>query len=835
MTNNAHDTRLTIYSPVAGLVRPLTDVPDPVFAEKMLGDGLAVEPSSNTLYAPMDGVVKTLHKAFHALVIEKDGVEILIHVGVETVNMHGEGFKAFVSKGSAVKKGDKLLEFDRDLISKRAQSNFVIVIVANQPEVKIFTTSAKEAAPGQPLFALGAAVKEEAPAPAARPPQPELCSDVITIQNKNGFHARPASVLAKLAAGFEDTDIFIVKNNTRANAKSMVEILGLGIDFGDKISFCASGARQAQALEEVTAAILKGLNEGARAQTGANKPKPDFSKEAQLSGVNVFPGLVLGKAFIYEKEEIKVEEYCDNPEKELNKLYAAVEAVTAALKAEIEAAAGHTGKTEILEAHLTMLGDPVLRQTSRELVKSGKCAAFACRAATQKGISVLQATGNKLLQERADDYKDVEARLIFALTGKKQTAPVFGPDTILIMRNMLPYELAYINQNVKGIALAGGSPTSHVSIMLKNMGVPSIISLGGDIMSVPQGADVIINSELGTITINPSNIEEVKKQQQIKAKARAENRARALEPAITKDGVEIRIKGNVGTLDEAQKAAALGAKGLGLVRSEFLFAGNAVAPTEEEQYKLYQQIADSQNGQSVIIRTLDVGGDKPLAFMPIEREENPIMGLRGVRNYSLDIEIFKSQVRAILRVTPCGAAKIMLPMIGFTGELAFFREIIAKEAAALGVKDFSVGIMVEVPSAALMAGEFARQADFLSLGTNDLTQYALAIDRGHPSLSSYADTLNPAVLKLIAMTAEGGAKHGKPVGVCGAAASDLVAVPLLIGLGVSDLSVVGPLIPDVKAFIRTLDFKECRDMARAALNMQQARQTREMVKARFKL
>jgi len=219
----------------------------------------------------------------------------------------------------------------------------------------------------------------------------------------------------------------------------------------------------------------------------------------------------------------------------------------------------------------------------------------------------------------------------------------------------------------------------------------------------------------------------------------------------------------------------------------------------------------------------------------IPREENPIMGRRGIRNYSLNLELFKSQARAIMRVTPHGAAQIMLPMVGFMDELAACKQIIAAEQEKLGIQKVTLGIMVEVPSAAILAAEFAKHVDFLSIGTNDLTQYVLAIDRGHNALSPKADVLNPAVLRLIKMAAEGVAKYNKPLSVCGAAASDLSAVPVLLGLGIRDLSVVSGLIPDVKAFIRTLDMADCRQLAALVLNMQEARQVREIVKSKFNL
>ncbi|MDR0734201.1 MAG: phosphoenolpyruvate--protein phosphotransferase [Elusimicrobiota bacterium] len=823
------DINLSVFSPASGVVVPLSEVPDPVFAEKMLGDGLAVNPSSNFIYAPFDGIVKTLHKAFHAVVIESKGIEVLIHIGVETVNMKGEGFSAFVAAGRQVKQGDKLIGFDRDLISRKAVSNLVVVIVSNRPEIELNKTEAgRDIQAGQFLFSLGAGVVPEQEAAVTKPEDFAL-SRVITVKNKNGFHARPASLIAKLAAGFDKTVVQIIKGAQRANAKSMVEIMGLSIDYNDNIQVAAAGADKEAALKAVSEAILKGLNEGGGTSAKQNY---DFTKELEFYGVPAYPGLVIGKTFVLKKQNIDIEENASDPAAQSAKLQKATAAVKTALEKEIAASKG--AKQEILRAHLEVLEDPFLLGTAEAIIKRGKSAGFAWRGAVEKSIKILEATGNKLLKERADDYKNAEARVLFELTDKKYETPVFPKDSIVIAKDLLAYELGSFNDNVAGLIIAGGSPTSHVAIMLKNMGLASILATGEAVLDIPAGRDIILNSELGKITLNPSNIEEIKKQKAAREAARAVNLRHAQEPAVTKDGTAITVKGNVGSLEEARKAAEKGSEGIGLVRTEFLFAGSQ-APSEAEQYELYQKITDSQRGKPVIIRTLDVGGDKPLDYIDIPREENPIMGLRGVRNYKLHLELFKAQARAIMSVNPHGAAQIMLPMVGFLDEIINYKQIIAAEQEKLGVKKVSLGIMVEVPSAAVLAAEFAKHVDFFSIGTNDLTQYALAIDRGHNALSPLADTLNPAVLRLIKMTAEGALKYERPVGVCGAVASDITAVPVLLGLGIRDLSVVGGLIPDVKAFIRTLDIADCQEAAAAALTMQEARQTREIVKSKFKL
>ena len=821
------EINLSVFSPVSGLVKPLSEIPDAVFAEKMLGDGLAVNPTEDFAYSPIDGTIKTLHKSFHALVIENKGVEILIHIGVETVNMRGEGFKAFVQQGQAVKKGDKLIGFDRALMSKKVPSNLVIVIVANKPQAPLQKTFASEVKHGDFLFSLGnKSATQQGPCAGGN----EIFSENICVLNKNGFHARPAARIAKVASAFEDADIYILKKDLKANAKSVVEILSLAIDFKDEIIVSACGAQKEEALKEVTRAIIAGLNENITPFALKPRVKPDFSAPVELHGLTVFPGLVIGKAFIMKKPDIKVEEFSSNPAAELEKLSAAIEKVRRELE-NVIAGRGPGDKKEILEAHLTLLADPFLINTAQACIRANKTACYGWRSAVRKGIAALNSAGSKYLQERIEDYRDAETRVLVELTGSKFTAPDFPKDSIVIARDLLSYELALFNNNVVGVIMALGSSTSHVAIMLRNMGLASVIGVGDDALDIPPGSDIILNSELGLVTVNPRNIEEIKKQRAQREALRAHNLAHTLAPCHTIDGVAVAVSGNVGSLEEAQKAAELGAQGIGILRTEFLFSRAATAPSEHEQFELYSKIAAAQKGKGTIIRTLDAGGDKPLAYLPLPPEENPIIGLRGVRTYKMNLDLFKRQVRAIMRAN----ASIMLPMVTFVDELLDYKNIIQNEAEALGIKNISLGIMVEVPSAALLAGEFARHIDFFSLGTNDLTQYALAIDRGHPALSPKADPLNPAVLKLIDMTVKGAARFGKKVGVCGAVASDIIAVPVLLGLGLRDLSVVSSLIPDIKAFIRTLDMRDCQTLAALALNMQEGRQVRDMVKGKYKI
>jgi phosphocarrier protein FPr len=309
--------------------------------------------------------------------------------------------------------------------------------------------------------------------------------------------------------------------------------------------------------------------------------------------------------------------------------------------------------------------------------------------------------------------------------------------------------------------------------------------------------------------------------------------AEAAKPAVTSDNHLIKVVGNIGGLSDAEQVPPLGGDGVGLLRSEFLFLQRAVAPSEEEQQAMYAAIAKTLGpNRDLVVRTLDVGGDKPLAYMPMPMEINPFLGVRGIRLNLLGTDLFRSQVRAVIRAAAYTKLHIMFPMVASVVELRDAKAIVMEEKQALGVTDpVHIGIMVEVPSAAVMADGLAREADFFSIGTNDLTQYTLAIDRGHPRLASMADALHPAVLRLIGQTVEGAHRQGKWVGVCGGLASEILAVPVLIGLGVDELSVSVSSIPAVKAAVRRQSLGSCRALATEVLSMLTASEVRKKLQS----
>ncbi len=351
-------------------------------------------------------------------------------------------------------------------------------------------------------------------------------------------------------------------------------------------------------------------------------------------------------------------------------------------------------------------------------------------------------------------------------------------------------------------------------------------------MNIANGTVVVVDGQAGTIVVEPDEqtLTRAREAQQRFQAKRVADQARSADPAITVDGHQVEIVANIGGVKDAQKANASGAEGVGLLRTEFLFLDRAIAPTEQEQFEVYRDVAIALENKPVIIRTLDIGGDKPLPYIQMPHEDNPFLGVRGIRLCLERPQLLREQLRAILKAAEFGRLRIMFPMVADLSELRAARAMIEELRTELYLPAAEVGIMIEVPAAALMADAFAPEVDFFSIGTNDLTQYTLAMDRMHPTLATKSDGLHPAVLRLIAKTVEAAHAAGKWVGICGELGADPHAVPILVGLGVDELSVSVPSIPGVKAQVRGLNFSQAQQLAQAALKCGTAAEVRAAVK-----
>ena len=835
-------TTLVLSSPLAGWVAPLDETPDAVFAERMLGDGLAIDPTGSVLHAPCDGRVVTVHRSRHAVTLRAtNGAEILMHVGLETVALDGEGFTVLVAEGQAVTAGDPLIGFDLDLLARKARSLITPIVVTN-PEAFAIVRRAQDHETGvggflMELTAVGGAAAETTAGQGG-----EVVREVV-VPLAHGIHARPAARIAETARGFS-AEIALAAVGRRASARSPVGLMSLALRLGDHVSIVASGPDAEAAVAAIAQLIESGMGEGVGEVAAAVEAAPVVAVAAEpaepgvLRGVLAAPGLAIGQAVRLVAEEIAVVEAGAGASTEL----AALEDALCAVRGRIEASAasGDAARKAILGAHLAFLEDPELTAAARRLIGEGKSAGFAWRRAVGGYVEALRGLGDRRLAERVDDLIDLERQVLRALlvlegAGEEETARVLPAGAILLADELLPSQLMGVDPGqVAGFATARGGPTSHVAILAAAMGLPALVAVGQDVLGIADGTALILDAEGGKLRVAPGAEALAQAQSAIAARheARAAARAAAHQESRTACGTRIEVFANVGSEKDALAAVANGAEGSGLLRTEFLFLDRETPPDEDEQARQYQAVASALEGRPLIVRTLDVGGDKAAPYLPIPAEENPALGLRGVRVSLWRPHLLKTQIRAILRVQPLGQCRIMVPMVGSLSELRAVRAVLEEARREMGITQaVELGVMIETPAAAVTADLIAAEADFLSIGTNDLTQYVLAMDRGNPELAARIDALHPAVLRMIDQTCKGAARHGRWVGVCGGLASDLSAVPVLLGLGVTELSATAAIVPEVKALVRRLSLPACRDLAAQTLDLASPEAVRDLAKS----
>ena len=819
---------ILIRAPLQGWAAPLAEVPDPVFADGMMGQGLAIDPFAGLLHAPCDGEVIHLHRARHAVTLRMpQGAEILLHLGLETVGLDGDGFLARVREGDRVSAGQPLIEFDLDLLALRARSLISPVLVTNGEAFAVSNLrTAQVVQVGDPIFEITPIAAAPA-SPVPDGPTPAACRPV-RLTHPHGLHARPAGLIAAEVKRL-GLPVEAHLGARKANARSAVALMGLGARVGDELMLSAQGEGAAAALAVLAELIERDINGSPTPAPQAPAPisATPSSKEG-IAGVRASPGLAVGAVFHLAPAAIEPPPSSGDPTSERRAFDHALAGVRAELSARAAAARGPAA--EILGAHLELLDDPELVETTRTAIAGGQGAGHAWRQILQAQMTLLRGLDEPRLAERAADLADLEQQVQVAL-GAVAPAPARPPaGAIVLAADLAPSQMAAL-QDAAGLCLAQGGPTSHVAILAAAMGLPTLVAAGRAAMEVPDGAMAILDADAGVLIPSPSEAQLLAAQQRAAAlrERRAAAIAEAQTPCRTSDGVRIEVFANLGALADAEAAAAGGAEGCGLLRTEFLFLERQTAPGEDEQLEAYQAIASALAGRPVIVRTLDIGSDKPAAYLSLPRSENPALGIRGVRVGLRHPEMLSSQLRAILRVQPAGQCRIMVPMVASQAEMRAVRRLTEAAASAIGrTEPFQLGAMIETPAAAATADLIAAEADFLSIGTNDLAQYALAMDRTDPQLAAEVDGLHPAVLRLIGLTVQGAAVHGRPVGVCGGLASDLAAVPILLGLGVTELSAAPALAPELKALIRSLGLDACRDLARRACALASADEVRQL-------
>ncbi|UFQ01273.1 phosphoenolpyruvate--protein phosphotransferase [Pseudomonas fitomaticsae] len=823
MHNN--NKELTLSAPLSGPVLTLAKVPDAVFASGAMGDGIAIDPLNDTLYSPCAGVVIHVARTGHALTVRADnGAELLLHLGLDTVELQGEGFSMLVKEGARVSNGQPLLRYDLDKVGRQCKSLVSLLILTNSQDFQARPITLKTVKVGEPLLHIVA--RHTAAANTEELGGPEVHGHV-QVAHRGGLHARPAALIRQTAQGFKSQSQLHFAGKS-APCNSLIGLMGLAIGEQDEVQVSCQGPDAQAALQALLTALATALPEDHHtASPVATTPRNRPAEAGVLHGVCAAPGLVGGPLFRLNAISLPADSGNHQPEQQLQILDTALNQVRSEIDGTLAQAKKQRNADEeaIFAAHLALLEDPALLDAAQQSIETGTAATHAWSQSIDAQCEVLQNTGSPLLAERANDLRDLKQRVLRALLGEAWHYDV-PAGAIVAAHELTPSDLLQLSaQGVAGLCMAEGGATSHVAILARGKGLPCMVALGSALLDQAQGQSVVLDADGGRLELTPNTerLAEVRQAQIDRQQRRDAQQAQAHLPAETRNGVVIEVVANVASSHEAADAFANGADGVGLLRTEFLFVDRHTAPDVEEQRAAYQAVIDAMGDTSVIIRTIDVGGDKQLDYLPLPVEANPVLGLRGIRLAQARPEILDQQLRALLQVSPLQRCRILLPMVTEVDELLHIRQRVDALCLELGINQRpEIGVMIEVPAAALQAEQLAEHADFLSIGTNDLSQYTLAMDRDHAGLAARVDALHPALLRLIAMTCEGAAVHKRWVGVCGALASDPLATPVLIGLGVTELSVSPVQIGEIKDRVRQLHEAECQRLARDLLKLSSA-------------
>ena len=846
---------IVLLAPLTGPVVPLAKVPDPVFSGGMFGDGIGVDPLEGRLVAPCDGTVTHLARTGHALTLATaEGAEILLHIGIDTVELNGKGFAPMVEQGAHVHAGDVLIEFDQDQVALNAPSLVSVIAIANSDAFEIVerVQGGLLKAGETPLLKLRA--RAGAAADAARDASAtnvtEEARQQVTLVHSGGLHARPAARAREAARGF-DARVEVRYEGRKAAIESVVGLLGLGAGEGATVELLGVGPQAKAAVDAIARELTreahgeaeeKPARQSSPAPQAVSRPAGEPLAPNTLAGVCAAPGVAVGKLVRWDDADIDPPEQASGTSAAESRLLdKAIASVDADLDTTVRDASqrGAVGEAGIFAVHRVLLEDPTLLDAARDLISLGKSAGFAWREAIRAQIGILSKVEDALLAERAADLRDIDKRVLRALGYTNAAARTLPEEAVLAAEEFTPSDLSSLDRSrVTALVMARGGATSHAAILARQAGIPALVAVGDALHAIAPGTQVVVNASTGRLEFAPTelDVERAREERSRLADVREANRRTSQQAAVTSDGRAIEVAANIATLDDAKAAVDNGADSVGLLRTELLFIHRAAAPTTDEHRQSYQAIVDALSGRTAIIRTLDVGADKEVDYLTLPPEPNPALGLRGIRLAQVRPDLLDDQLRGLLAVQPLGAVRILLPMVTDVGELIRIRKRIdefARESGRSG--PIEVGVMIEVPSAALLADQLAQHADFLSIGTNDLTQYTLAMDRCQADLAAQADGLHPAVLRLIAATVQGADKHGKWVGVCGALAGDPLAMPLLVGLGVTELSVDPVSVPGIKARVRNLDYQLCRQRAQDALALESAQAVRAASRATWPL
>jgi phosphocarrier protein FPr len=693
-----------------------------------------------------------------------------------------------------------------------------------------------------------------APQPRSRTSEEKLCSAEqhrelrLTVQPRLGLHLRPAARFVQTATRFR-ADIRVANVTTArgpVSAQSINGLMNLAVRQGHEILVTASGPEAEAGLAALQALAEANFGDEDQAPTPAPEEcrapvEPPHS--SFLQGLPASPGIATGLARRFRSPTPTIPAHAaSNPRAEWEALCAAIEKTRLQIQAARDAVVRRAGvaAAAILDAHLLCLDDSALRDPTRRAILEEQCNAAA---AWQRAIEAMAANYGALndayLRVRAGDVTEVGRQVLLNLLGETACGPLLVEAGVVVAPDLTAAETARLDPELaRGICTAFGGPTSHAAILARSLGIPAVVGVGEPILTLAEGTPLIVDGDAGRVWPNPDPglAADCHHRAEAARLAQAQARAAAAGRAATRDGRQVQVLANIGSPAGARAAMDAGAEGVGLFRTEFLFLNRQTPPDEDEQFAAYRTTAETLGGRPLIIRTLDVGGDKPLPYLDLGAEANPFLGWRAIRLCLDRPSFFKKQLRAIVRVAAAFPVKIMFPMIATLAEWRKAREILEEARAEVErhtgpvPTKIEVGIMVEIPATALRATRFADEVDFFSVGTNDLAQYTFAAERGNPHVAKLADGFQPAVLQLIQMVVDAAHAHGKRVSVCGELAGDPLAVPLLVGLGVDELSMNAPAIPRAKQIIRSLDYAAVHRLASCVMEMDTPEDVRERIR-----
>lgn len=674
---------------------------------------------------------------------------------------------------------------------------------------------------------------------------------ILTLRNLHGLHARPAARFVQTASRFnaEIQVTNLTNGKGPASARSLNAIAILGAVEHHQIKLTAAGPEAELALAALKNLVDENFGETVAPEAATVKPEnisaePLPAPAGSFRAVAISEGVALGPLYHYQQQPPPVStEPAEDVQEESRRLERALDSVRTSIRQQYQQLKASVSGQEaaIFEAHLLIAQDPdILAQALDNIFQSHQNAALAWRNAMQRVAAAYRALDDPYLQQRATDVEDVQNQVLFALAGKASTAKItFQEPVILFAQDITPTETAQLDMNsILGIMTVGGGPTSHSAILARALGIPAVSSVSAELARTPLGSLIALDGFNGMIWLDPS----AEVQAEIKARhatwiaSRQTLMEASHDLAITRDGQHVEVFANVGNVQDAQNAIKNGAEGIGLLRTEFLFLTRETPPNETEQLNALLEIGKAMGDRPITVRTLDVGGDKEVPYIKLPTEANPFLGVRAIRMSLQNTDLFLQQLRAILRAAADHTFRIMFPMIANVSEVRAAREWLEKAHQQLTEEKLShawpieTGIMVEIPSAALLSRTLAREVDFFSIGTNDLTQYTLAAERGNPLLADLADAFHPAVLRLIGEVAEAAHAEGKWVGVCGELGGDPLAAPILIGLGVDELSLNSGGIPRTKSVIRNIEISKARELAQKVLGTESAAEARQLAK-----